>query len=185
MENGSVSASDWCRGIALSVLASIIGGGSKLAIRKSWLIQHEEEESFRGEHRDNDQSLTPNLWCERHIDVDPDPLASPEDSSESDNDTSRWYPYFLRYMGMFGLSVLNPICCVLAMKYASPSILAPFSGLTLVWVILLSNSALGEKPSYPQVVAACLIITGEVIVAVFGDHTNDDGITLEDVVSLN
>jgi hypothetical protein len=186
MENGSVSASDWFKGIALSVLASIIGGGSKLAIRKSWIIQHEEEESFRGEPRsDNAQSLTSNIHCERlaDVDVDVDPLASPEDSI--DDDRSRWYPYFLRYIGMFGMSVLNPICCVLAMNYASPSILAPFSGLTLVWVILLSKPALGEKPSYPQVVAACLIIMGEVIVAVFGDHTNDDGVTVEFVVSLN
>jgi hypothetical protein len=33
--------------------------------------------------------------------------------------------------------------------------------------------------------AACLIIMGEVIVAVFGDHTDNNGVTVEFVVSLN
>jgi len=43
----SVTASDWVKGIALSVAASIIGGASKLAIRKSWLLEHEAEEGMR------------------------------------------------------------------------------------------------------------------------------------------
>jgi hypothetical protein len=34
----SVTASDWAKGIGYSVAASIIGGASKLAIRKSWLM---------------------------------------------------------------------------------------------------------------------------------------------------
>ena len=67
---------------------------------------------------------------------------------------------------MFGMSVLNPICCVLAMNYASPSILAPFSGLTLVWVILLSEVVTSEKPSMRQILACSFIVSGEVIVAV-------------------
>ena len=36
---GGISATDWAKGILLSILASIIGGISKLAIRKSWLMQ--------------------------------------------------------------------------------------------------------------------------------------------------
>ena len=71
------------------------------------------------------------------------------------------------------------------MNYASPSILAPFSGLTLVWVILFSPLVNNEKPSSRQVLACCFIISGEVIVAMFGDHTNDDDVTVEEVVSLN
>ena len=67
------------------------------------------------------------------------------------------------------------------MNYASPSILAPFSGLTLVWIVLFSESMIGEKPSRYQVLAASLIIFGEVLVAIFGDHTNDEGMTVEDV----
>jgi drug/metabolite transporter (DMT)-like permease len=68
------------------------------------------------------------------------------------------------------------------MNYASPSILAPFSGLTLVWIVLLSSPVIGEQPHLRQVLAAALIVAGEVIVAVFGDHTNDEGMTVSDVV---
>ncbi len=85
---------------------------------------------------------------------------------------------------MVGMTLLNPLACVLAMNYASPSILAPFSGLTLVWIVLLSNPVIGEQPTAPQIMAACLIIFGEVIVAIFGDHTNDEGVTVEDVVRI-
>jgi drug/metabolite transporter (DMT)-like permease len=70
------------------------------------------------------------------------------------------------------------------MNYASPSILAPFSGLTLVWVILGSPLVNNEKPSSQQVLACCLIISGEVIVAIFGDHTTDEDTTLEEVVGF-
>jgi len=79
------------------------------------------------------------------------------------------------------MSVLNPICCVLSMNYASPSILAPFSGLTLVWVICFSPLVNNEQPSSRQLWACCLIIVGEVVVAIFGDHTNDT-LTVEDVI---
>lgn len=82
------------------------------------------------------------------------------------------------------MTVLNPVCSVFAMNYASPSILAPLGGLTLVWVILFSGMMLGEYPSSSEMIAATLIMVGEVIVTVFGDHTNDDGVTVEDVVRL-
>jgi hypothetical protein len=42
----------------------------------------------------------------------------------------------------------------------------------------------GEIPSKAQVVAASLIVTGEVVVATFGDHTNDDGVTVDSVVGI-
>jgi hypothetical protein len=184
MENGgSVSAEAWYKGIALSVLASVIGGASKLAIRKSWLMHHDEDESDSDEPITSDmpQMLTLNRreGCAENLFT-----SRPDSSRESDQNVARWIPYCLRYSGMFGMSVLNPICCVLAMNYASPSILAPFSGLTLVWVILFSQPVVGEKPTNPQVIAALLVILGEVIVAVFGDHTNDSGVTVEEVVSL-
>lgn len=172
---GNVSADDWFKGIALSVLASIIGGASKLAIRKSWLMQRESQRAD-GEvnSEDHDENTSPQL-------LTLDDVGESTDSSQNIRVIPQWIPYCLRYSAMFGMSVLNPICCVLAMNYASPSILAPFSGLTLVWVILFSHPVVGEKPTNPQVIAALLIITGEVIVAVFGDHTNDAGVTVEDV----
>lgn len=87
--------------------------------------------------------------------------------------------------GMIGMTFLNPLCCVLAMKYANPSILAPFSGLTLVWVVLFSGRIVGETPGVSQKVACALIILGEVLVAMFGDHTNGEegGGSVEEVVS--
>ena len=133
----TTSPSDWVKGISLSLAASIIGGASKLAIRKSWLMEEEAEEFYR-EHP-----------------------VGPHSSSCRPSQTLRW-------SGMFGMSVLNPLCCVLAMQYASPSILAPFSGLTLVWIILFSPMALNEPSTFPQKASAGLIILGEVMVAVMG-----------------
>lgn len=82
-----------------------------------------------------------------------------------------------------GMTFLNPLCCILAMKYANPSVLAPFSGLTLVWVVLFSSHVVGERPGSSQKVACALIVLGEVLVAIFGDHTNGEEKSVEDVVS--
>lgn len=91
--------------------------------------------------------------------------------------------WLLYLSGMVGMSLLNPLCCVLAMQYANPSILAPFSGLTLVWVVLFSGAALGEYPGKSQKVACAFIVAGEVLVAMFGDHTNGEDRQVEDVLS--
>jgi len=220
----SVSASDWGKGIALSVAASIVGAASKLAIRKSWLLEHqaEQEETLMipTEEPLPDDTLVPVDVCcgldtctphQRRghlLTEETDPLEDfEEDDYEHEEDgqslsesgsailvygpeTRRvrfspvsWLAWGLRASGMLGMSVLNPLCCVFAMNYASPSILAPFSGLTLVWIVLLSSPLIGEQPSTRQIVAAALIVLGEVVVAVFGDHTNDEDVTVHDVVS--
>jgi hypothetical protein len=57
---------------------------------------------------------------------------------------------WLRYSGMFGMTVLNPACGVMAMRYISPSICAPFSGLTMVWILLFSGRTIGEYPTATQ-----------------------------------
>jgi hypothetical protein len=226
MDSGSViSAGEWAKGIALSIVASLIGGLSKLAIRKSWLLQANNV-VVRGIDQD-EGSANNDLLAGEHgttiTDSDNVVVAAPSDNSMSfapenadriqeelpllrQNCASRcfnccrgdsspvsssssgcsrhvfWYPYCIRYCAMFGMSVLNPICCVFAMNYASPSILAPFSGLTLCWVIIGSPFVNNEQPSTQQMLACGLIIVGEVIVAIFGDHTNDEGITVEHVV---
>ena len=193
-----ITASDWAKGIFLSIIASIIGGASKLSIRKSWLIQaeqvnqyHQHEEEEQGSmSTSNDNLLSNDNTTVEQPDLVTPPLAT-ADATDHDEQRQRqqrqrrpspvWF-YFLRGCGMFGMSVLNPICCVLAMNYASPSILAPFSGLTLVWVILFSPLVNNEQPSSRQILACCFIIAGEVIVAIFGDHTNDEGISVAEVV---
>ena len=177
---GGISATDWAKGILLSILASIIGGISKLAIRKSWLMQARtnSDHTFG-----SDSNLLHNAGLDDIEDENNVPRHSEEQLFHEQRTNSNFVPQCIRYSGMFGMSVLNPICCVLAMNYASPSILAPFSGLTLVWVILFSPLVNNEKPSSRQILACCLIICGEVIVAIFGDHTNDEDVTVQDVVS--
>ncbi|KAL3922957.1 MAG: hypothetical protein SGILL_001928 [Bacillariaceae sp.] len=186
-----ISASDWAKGIALSILASLVGGASKLAIRKSWLLQEENTRSDDEGSANNDLLEGEEETGRRRQNVaDNDDALSFQDEQLDELGSSSCHSTFcspttwflcLRYSGMFGMSVLNPICCVLAMNYASPSILAPFSGLTLCWVILGSNLVNNEQPSRQQILASSLIIAGEVIVAIFGDHTNDEGVTVEDV----
>lgn len=178
----SVSASDWMKGITLSIMASIIGGASKLAIRKSWLMEEDMEGSSYNQVQDDGGGSDGQ-----------DSIASIHSSSPSGGaypttvimaSSKKRLSLALRVSGMIGMTFLNPLCCVLAMNYASPSILAPFSGLTLVWIVLLSNSLIGEQPSKTQIMAATFIVLGEVIVAIFGDHMNDEGVTLHDLVSI-
>lgn len=237
--SSAISASDWAKGIALSILASVVGGASKLAIRKSWLLQHQHHQVYAQPQQEGNEVESPDatnhglfsedrtasttisstttttinsnfpqdaqnlqedllVGEERHEDGGDQLLTSSNCGScccyssrrqrRNDDDggggsyyNSTWFPYCIRYGGMLGMSVLNPICCVLAMNYASPSILAPFSGLTLCWVILGSPCVTKEQPSSRQLLACALIIAGEVVVAIFGDHTNDEGVTVEDV----
>ena len=85
------------------------------------------------------------------------------------------------YLGVLGMTIVDPILIVISMYYTTPSTLAPLSGLSLVWIILFSESLTSEKPQKKQIIAAGLIILGQIIVSIFGDHTNDDAITLQDM----
>ncbi len=242
VNEGYLSASEWAKGIGYSILASIVGGASKLAIRKSWLIVQEDEVQEEREASENNHVDTTDLFDHETNSNSLRVPSSPydiqdDDDDDDDNDGAqsqhsplhpshsndslhqrhtnqcqeevegrfnddcecnisykkegkfKWFfstnkqvaALSLRYSGMFGMTILNPLFCVLAMNYASPSILAPFSGLTLVWIILCSEYFISERPQRKQMFAASLIILGQVIVGVFGDHTNDDGITLEDM----
>ncbi len=264
LENDSVSANDWIMGITFSVIASVIGAASKLAIRKSWLIDADrkrlkaaaladlldyvatnggEEDSHHApipeisvrsssHHSSSDDNAyekgnTPQyiqtandmniLPTNRNSYLAPLEVGSPSSqgisttlptpmslgqdlfSTEEDDPSDvlcdrEQYKMVKRKMqmriwllyicGMIGMSFLNPLFCVLAMKYANPSILAPFSGLTLVWVILFSGMVVGEHPELSQKVACACIIVGEIMVALFGDHTNNEWESYDDVVSL-
>ena len=204
-EESVVSASAWFKGISLSVLASIIGGASKLAIRKSWLMdpqQHHPEPpsvletpidvvgAMAGNNNNSNDSdnLIRYSQIANHV-VENDSHQPIQDDHYSAGNhrqdgvrTNRFIPILLRISGMIGMTTLNPLCSVLAMNYASPSILAPFAGLTLVWIVLFSEALVGEQPTARQVVAAALIVIGEVVIAIFGDHTNDEGISVIEVV---
>jgi drug/metabolite transporter (DMT)-like permease len=239
-----MSGINWAKGVGYSIVASLIGGASKLAIRKSWLMvekrinnqnQHQHQHQHENQHESLDQSSSSsNCDYENGDSIIVDGSArngvSPghgagrlqtemgyyrandgndnANGNGNGNDSDSDFPVIvnhhlnlnqhsatqkknvcstgnialgLRFSGMIGMTFLNPLFCVLAMNYASPSILAPFSGLTLVWIVLFSETMIGEKPQRKQIIAAFLIIVGEVIVAIFGDHTNDEDVTLEDV----
>jgi len=232
---------DWVRGIGYSVLASVIGGASKLAIRKSWLIEQVQNNnnpttvgledgdsgsSYNSDHDETTRKNTNDTTASSTVDDFNDsngghvsttknnPSSVVKIKTKRDENSSDYVLYdnressspshqqalsvvpisnetssdccsvalCLRLSGMIGMTFLNPLFCVLAMNYASPSILAPFSGLTLVWIILFSEVLIGEKPNCMQVFAASLIVLGEVVVAIWGDHSNDDGVSIDDVV---
>lgn len=248
-----MNATAWVKGIFFSVLASVIGAASKLAIRKGWLMEAEytrreaehepvptatprtttAADDFYWNEQDNPNINSPSNGVASNpnepLDEDTDVAAvnagtgDKDDDEEEDAPNSRRHllytaveppsgpagifretaapldldgpPQFtppkclfwkisqlLRFAGMIGMSFINPACSLVAMNYASPSILAPFSGLTLVWVIVLSKPLLGEQPSCAQRTASALIVWGEVMVAVFGDHTNDEGATKASVI---
>ncbi len=80
------------------------------------------------------------------------------------------------------MTFLNPAFDIAAMSFASPSILAPFSGVSLAWVVLLSKRLVGEQAEPVRVLGASLIMLGEVIVAMFGDHSSHDDVTLDEMV---
>jgi len=88
----------------------------------------------------------------------------------------------MRWAGILGMSVLNPVFDLLAMNYANPSLLSSFSGLALAWIVLLSGQLIGEPPQRIQVLASGLIGLGLILTMAFGDHTDNDDVTLEDVV---
>jgi EamA-like transporter family len=228
----AVTAAAWMKGIGLSVAASVIGGASKLAIRKSWLLEQEDDDDDENDvllppvtttttttggiffgssdetrayalilpphrsHLKTEDTATTTGTEDDALDTSDHVMeglrlesqhssGAPSEPESTILPTSKnWLPVALRYSGMIGMTFLNPLCCVLAMNYASPSILAPFSGLTLVWIVLLSSPLINEQPSHRQVSAAALIVLGEVVVAIFGDHTNGEGVTVSDVVSV-
>lgn len=210
MSDDIVTVSGWIKGIGLSILASIVGGASKLAIRKSWIMEeesismtptrqsqlllpaspHDEEETDHHYHHSSeyvclsdDGSVASNDDHDNENDGEGIDNHSDQDHQNSSK-RIRKRALCLRISGMLGMTILNPLCCVLAMNFASPSILAPFSGLTLVWVVLFSTSLIGETPLPTQVMASAMVVLGEVFVALFGDHTNDDDVTLEQLVCL-
>jgi len=148
----ATSTSQWTTGIYFSIAASVIGAASKLCIRKSYTVLELESLNSTGE------PPTGRIPCLTYLQA-----------------------FVLRGIGVLGMTTLNPLFCVKSLTYASPSILAPFSGLTLVFIVACSEHTIGEKPSTSQVVAAALIVLGQIIIALCGDHTNIGDLSIDDV----
>jgi len=149
MENEPLpsSSSTWLVGVLLMVVSTVGNGISRLAIRKSWLLQKQEATT----------------------------TAAPSSTTSFAR---------MRHVSYLFMAILCPMFDVSAMAFASPSILAPLSGLTMAFVVLMSKQVLGEVPGKKQLLAAFLVVIGEVVVAVFGDHSSGgEGLqTLQDMV---
>ena len=185
----AVSTAGWIKGIAFSSAASVFGAVSKLCIRKSYTTLQKQaflcgfgeitDKTIAGHSEGSFDKDADGIICDQSYGSDYASMVDPEKIPMS----VKVEALLLRSVGFFGMTVLNPFCCIYAMKFASPSILAPFSGLTLVWVVLFSEITIEEKPSTNQIFAASLIVLGEVIVAIWGDHTNVETLQIEDIRS--
>jgi len=183
MGDAQISVAGFMNGVLLSIMASLIGGGSKLCIRKSYLMERKcSQQALLSDARNRNCSCSGTGSIETHsLSIETEDV---DDEIVENNHLVQFRSLFLRGSGMIGMTILNPVCCVLAMRYASPSILAPFSGMTLVWIIAFSECTIGEKPRNLQIIASALIVFGQILIAVFGDHTNVESLTLEEVVSI-
>mmetsp|Transcript_28510 Transcript_28510/g.42685 ORF Transcript_28510/g.42685 Transcript_28510/m.42685 type:complete len:384 (+) Transcript_28510:142-1293(+) len=188
MDASIVESSSWTKGLAFSILASLIGAVSKLCLRKSYTIlgadavapiPSNDETANLCDHAEKDEENTVyHDSCEDDMESEIREFASKEESL--------WWRKFraftIRAVGVFGMTVLGPSCNVYALQFASPGILCPIgSGLALVWIVLFSDRAIGEKPRPVQVLAVGLIVLGEAIVSVTGDHTNVSVLTMDDI----
>jgi len=188
MDAESMESSSWTKGLAFSILASLIGAISKLCLRKSYTIlgadavapiPSNDETANLCDHAEKDEENTVyHDSCEDDVESEIREFGSKEDSV--------WWRKFraftIRAVGVFGMTVLGPSCNVYALQFASPGILCPIgSGLALVWIVLFSDRAIGEKPRPVQVLAVGLIVLGEAIVSVTGDHTNVSVLTMDDI----
>ena len=192
------SSTAWINGCFFTIAASVVGAASNLCIRYSYLQQRRQP---------HDASID-DTTARRHFfiqfgsaattqpdssngdEVDVELTASSSNSTEESDDlritadnTKINQPLFLRTIGILGISVLNPILNITALHYASPSILSPLGGLSLVFMVLLSEPMIGESASSSsmQLGGAALIVAGECVLALFGDHTNDLVLTMSDI----
>ena len=155
------SIPDWIKGIALALMASFCTGFSKIIIRKSWLME-------KNNNNNNDHEASQQF----------DSLLGASETQRPNHHSK-----LLRYSGMAAIFILNPFFNIMALNYASPALLAPFDGTNIIWVICFSSILLGEKKTYSEIAACILIWTGQFIVVLFGDHTNDEGVSTRDVIT--
>ena len=95
--NMSVTASDWAYGIGYSVLASIIGGASKLCIRKSWLMVQGDDaqeieindSTFRANHDDCNIETSESYESPAQIRIRRESSSSQDSDSVDDGDQER------------------------------------------------------------------------------------------------
>ena len=189
----------WLHGLAFAVIASMIGAGSKLCIRKSYTILVATESVDDEEEPTEHDAL---LRKSSSFTTDDGFLSSNSDEEQQQQHRitklqqreavpaheeqhlflNRFLPVCLRVVGMVGMGMIGPACNVYALQFASPSVLSPIGGgLTLVWIILWSEHTIRETPRQIQRIAVALVVVGEGLVAAMGDHSNVFSLTPEDL----
>eukprot|EP00986_Skeletonema_menzelii_P015753 scaffold12619_cov133-Skeletonema_menzelii.AAC.2 len=182
-----MSSCSWITGCLFSIGASVVGAASNLCIRQSYLLQQRQSNNTKTKQLDVSKDSTRHqlLLTSSSSRADPSPSSSLSSSCVQPPPHCRNFcniqPLLLRTTGILGISVLNPIFNIAALHYASPSILSPLGGLTLVFMVLLSEPTIGESSSPIQLFGAALIIAGEFVLTLFGDHTNDLVLTMSDI----
>jgi len=175
----------WLIGVVLCTISSFGTGLSKLTIRKSWLLERAITKQSSSCGNDDDYHDAGDE--EEEVVTNADGTIQ-QSITKNNNLPTFWTPARMRYAALLFMSFFNPILDIGAFAFCSPSILAPFSGVSLAWVVLLSKRLVGEQPEPPRVVGAVLIMAGEVLIAVFGDHSahnhNSAGVTVESIVRI-
>ena len=77
----------------------------------------------------------------------------------------------IRFAGLCTVVAADP-ARILSFGFGNPAIVAPFSSLSLVWLILLANPIAGDKPNLTEVIGALVIASGVAVIAVFGASGN-------------
>lgn len=190
----------WLHGLIFAVIASMIGAGSKLCIRKSYTIlvtkeyvdDEEDPTELHALRRKSSSCTTDEDYLSTNSDEQQQQKQQQHRRTNQEQHKTlpaneeqhlffhRFLPVCLRIIGMVGMGVLGPACNVYALQFASPSVLSPIGGgLTLVWIILLSEHTIRETPRQIQRVAVAFVVVGEGLVAATGDHSNVYSVTQE------
>lgn len=85
--------------------------------------------------------------------------------------SERW-PRTIRLLGLLTVVSADPFR-ILSFGYGESKVVAPFSSLSLVWLILLANPIAGDKPSHVDIVGSLVIAGGVALVAAFGTGGGD------------
>ena len=80
----------------------------------------------------------------------------------------------IRFAGLVTVVAADP-ARILSFGFGESRVVAPFSSLSLVWLILLANPIAGDKPTRVEVAGALVIASGVALIAAFGaDGASDD-----------
>jgi len=87
------------------------------------------------------------------------------------------------FVGIFLVSIIDPIFDLSAYTFAAQSIIAPCAGMIIVWNVMLAPIVLKERLTRTRLVAAAIVTLGTVCTGMFGNHDEFE-YRLEDYIEL-